>query len=496
MPISFVESDQMRKALTALTVAAVATALLPGVPAAATATPSSVRWGPCPENVAASGLECSTLKVPLDYRKPDGRAIDIAISRLASRDPTRRRGVLLLNPGGPGAAGLRFPVDLVAAGMPRSVLDTYDVIGFDPRGVGHSTPVTCALTPEQQLRGNVPPYAPTAADVVKRAEEAKAIARQCATSKTGFMLPYVTTANTARDMDRIRQALGEPKLSYLGYSYGSHLGAVYATLFPQRGDRIVIDSNLPPGGISFEDRSLFARGVEDRLPDFAEYAAAHPGYGLGSTPEQVTEKYFELAGRLDRTPVQGTDGALFRMGTFAMLFRDANFPALAGLWQSMDTGQAPPAGAADDPVPNSDNALSGHQYVVCGDSRWPRSIPTYQRAVEADRQRYPMFGAAAANIRPCAFWPSGPVEAPVRVNDRGPSNVLMVQFLRDAGTPLAGARKMRRALGDRARMVTVEEGGHGVYLLGKNTCADTAVTTFLTTGKRPVRELACAAEPA
>ncbi|TXK39985.1 alpha/beta hydrolase [Nonomuraea sp. C10] len=485
----------MRKALTALTVAAVATALLPGVPAAATAKPSAVRWGPCPESVAASNLECSTLKVPLDYRKPNGRTIDIAISRLASKDPTRRRGVLLLNPGGPGAAGLRFPADLVAAGMPRSVLDTYDVIGFDPRGVGHSTPVTCALTPEQQLRGNIPPYAPTPADVAKQAKQAKAIARQCATSKTGFMLPYVTTANTARDMDRIRQALGEPKLSYLGYSYGTHLGAVYTTLFPQRGDRIVIDSNLPPRGVNYEDRSLFAQGVEDRFPDFAEYAAAHPGHGLGSTPEQVREKYFELAGRLDTTPFQGADGALFRLLTFSMLFNDANFPALAGLWQAFDTGQMP-AGAADDSVLYPDNLMSSHQYVVCDDSRWPRSIPTYRRAVEADRKHYPMFGAASANIRPCAFWPSGPIEAPVRVTDRGPSNVLMVQFLRDPGTPLAGARKMQRALGNRARMVTVDQGGHGVYLLGKNTCADTAVTTFLTTGKRPVRELACAAEPA
>ncbi|MCG5220444.1 alpha/beta hydrolase [Streptosporangium sp. KLBMP 9127] len=488
----------MRKALTALAVAAVATTLLPGVPAAATATPSAVRWGPCPENVAAPGLECSTLKVPLDYRKPDGRKIEVAMSRLASKDPARRRGVLLLNPGGPGAAGLRFPVDLVAAGLPRRVLDTYDVIGFDPRGVGHSTPVTCALTPEQQLRGNVPPYAPTAADVAKRAAEVKAIARQCATSKTAFMLPYATTANTARDMDRIRQALGEPKLSYLGYSYGSQLGAVYTTLFPQRSDRIVIDSNLPPGGINHEDRSLFARGVEDRLPDFAEYAAAHPEYGLGSTPERVTEKYFELAERLDRTPVQGADGAMFRMATFVMLFRDATFPALAELWKSTDTGQSstPSSSASKEAAPSSDNSFASHLAVVCGDSRWPRSIRTYQRDVEIDRKRYPMFGAAAANIRPCAFWPSDPIEPPVRVHDRGASNVLMVQFLRDAGTPLAGARKMQRALGDRARMVTVDQGGHGVYLLGENTCADTAVTTFLTTGKRPVRELTCAAEPA
>ncbi|MEU3164101.1 alpha/beta hydrolase [Streptosporangium sp. NPDC006930] len=486
----------MRTALKALTVAAVATILLQGVPATAATAPSAVRWGACPKDVAAPGLECSTIKVPLDYRKPDGRKIEVAISRLASKDQARRRGVLLLNPGGPGAAGLRFPADLVTAGLPRSVLDTYDVIGFDPRGVGRSTPVTCALTPEQQFRGNVPPYAVTTADVAKRAKEVKAVARQCATSKTAWMLPYVTTANTARDMDRIREALGEPKLSYLGYSYGTHLGAVYATLFPRRGNRIVIDSNTPPGGITYEDRSLFARGFEDRLPDFAEYAAAHPEHGLGDTPEQVTEKYFELAERLDRTPVHGFDGPMFRMTTFGMLFRDTTFPALVDLWKMADTGQAPSPPPAQDPVPDVDNSLSSHQYVVCGDSRWPRSVRAYQRDVEADRKRYPMFGAAAANIRPCAFWPSGPVEPPVRVNDRGPSNILMMQFTRDVGTPLADARKMRRALGDRARMVTVDEGGHGVYLLGGNACADTAVTTFLTTGKRPVRDLACAADPA
>jgi pimeloyl-ACP methyl ester carboxylesterase len=196
-------------------------------------------------------LECSTLQVPLNYHAPNGREIEIAISRLASKNPSQRRGVLLTNPGGPGAApALDFPFGLKEAGLPQSVLDTYDVIGFDPRGVGRSTPVTCGPTPEQTKYGPHPTYANSAADVVERAEAAKAIAEQCAGSTTAWMLPHTTTANTARDMDRIRQALGEQKVSYLGYSYGTHLGAVYTTLFPHRGDRIVLDSNLVPTGCS------------------------------------------------------------------------------------------------------------------------------------------------------------------------------------------------------------------------------------------------------
>ncbi|AHI02134.1 alpha/beta hydrolase [Kutzneria albida] len=476
---------------TVLVAVAVAAAVVPGVSAAA--TPSTVRWGPCPADVAAPGLECSTLEVPLDYRNPDGRKIEIAVSRLASKNPSQRRGVLLTNQGGPGGAGLHFPVDLVAFGLPQSVRDSYDVIGFDPRGVGHSTPVTCDLTPQQKMRGNIPPYANTAAEVAKWAEQAKAIARQCATSKTAWMLPHITTANTARDMDRIRAALGEPKLSYDGYSYGTYLGAVYTTLFPQHSDRIVLDSNVGPDGWDAAGGRLFARGFQDRFPDFAKFAAAHPEYGLGSTSEQVTAKYFELAARLDRTPAPGVDGALFRLGTFGYLYGDAQLPKLAELWRALDTNQ--PLPPLDGLTPDPDNAISSNRYVICGDSRWPRSVQTYQHNVAVDRVRYPMFGAAAANIQPCAFWPSDPVEPKVRIGDQGPSDVLIVQNLRDPGTPLVGAQQLRQAFGERARMVTADQGGHGVYLLGKNKCANNAVTRFLTTGQRSANDLACAAEP-
>ena len=139
--------------------------------------------------------------------------------------------------------------------------------------------------------------------------------------------------------------------------------------------------------------------------------------------------------------------------------------------------------------------FSSQLYVVCGDNEWPESVAAYQRHVAADRIRYPMFGAAGANIWPCAFWPSGPVEPPVRIGDRGPSDVLMVQNLRDPATPLVGALELRRALGDRVRMVVADQGGHGAYLFKANACLNDTVTTYLTEGKRPWHDTFCAAEP-
>ncbi|QIK10859.1 alpha/beta hydrolase [Streptomyces sp. ID38640] len=473
----------------AATAVAAATAM-PGMSVAA--TPGTLRWGPCPEDVASPRLECSTLEVPLDYRDPGGRQIEIAISRLASEKPSQRRGVLLTNPGGPGGAGLDYPAVLAGSRLPQKVLDSYDVIGFDPRGVGRSAPVTCDLTPEQQARGNFPPYAHTAADVAREAGNARTIAEQCATSRTAWMLPHTTTANTARDMDRIRAALGEPKLSYLGHSYGTYLGAVYTTMFPGRSDRVVLDSNLGPGGYDVTAMRLFARGLEDRFPDFAAFAAAHPEYGLGTTPKQVTAKFFDLAGRLEAKPVQGIDGDAFRGYTFDRLYADALMAQLAEFWQALDTdGPIPPI----PPLPNMENLMSARFYAICGDTRWPGTVREYQRNVVVDRLRYPMLGGSTAGIEPCAFWPTERVEPSVRIGDRGPSNVLMVQNERDPGTPLAGAQELRRAFGKRATMVTADQGGHGVYPFGRNTCANSTVTAFLTTGQRPSRDLACAAEP-
>ncbi|OOC08635.1 alpha/beta hydrolase [Amycolatopsis azurea] len=474
-----------------LTAAAATLAVL--VPATASAAASPVKWGPCPEDAAAPGLTCTTLKVPLDYRNPGGKTIDIAVSKLASTKPAKRRGIMLTNPGGPGGPGLSMPAELRAAGMPASVLDAYDVIGFDPRGIARSTPVTCDLTPAQAA-SNVPPYARDAAAVAERAKTVAVVAKQCGESKTAANLPYITSANTARDMDRIREALGEKKLSYYGVSYGSYLGAVYSTLFPQNTDRVVLDSVVGPGGLDPTGSRRLAEGFQDRFPDFAKWAAArHASYGLGRTPQQVTAKFYELADKLDTGVVPGVDGAAFRAGTFGALYSTSSFPVLAQQWQALD-GEGVMKQTAQTRQIDVAQILAAQLHVVCNDVNWPEKVETYQRTVEKDRVKYPMFGAAAANIWACAYWPSEPIEPQVRIGDRGPSNILMVQNLRDPATPLGGAKEMRRALGDRARMVSVDDGGHGVWLGSENACGNNAVNRFLVDGKRPAHDTACAAD--
>ncbi|AOS66043.1 alpha/beta hydrolase [Actinoalloteichus hymeniacidonis] len=482
----------MRRSVLTVVTAAVVTSLTPM--GAAAATPGSLEWGDCPEGVASPGLECTTLDVPLDYRDPHGEQIEIAISRLASKNPEQRRGVLLTNAGGPGGESLIFPAAIEGLDAPQEVLDSYDIIGFDPRGVGHSTPVTCGSAEGHFT--NIPLYAPDEATVDAQAEASATVAEACGSSESAALLPHITTANTARDMDRIRAALGESTVSYFGVSYGTYLGSVYTTMFPERSDRFLLDSATGPGGWDAEFSRLFGRGVEDRFPDFAQYLAEHPEYGFGSTPEEVEAKYLELAARLDETPSpEGYNGQLLRQVVFANLYYDSELPYLAEILQAFDTGQPIPEPAAQtaatDPAIPADNYLASQLHVICNDSDWPESIDTYKQNVEEDRIKYPKFGAAGANITPCAFWPSEPIEPPVEITDEGPSNVLILHNLRDPATPLVGAQKLSDAFGDRARMITADQGGHLAYLWLDNPCANDLTTDFLVHGERPKQDVAC-----
>lgn len=189
---------------------------------------------------ATARQQCGTLQVPLNYQNPNGQKITVAVSRVPAADPSHRRGVLFLNPGGPGGPGLDLPTQFATL-MPQSVLNQYDLVGFDPRGVGQSTPVSCGLTKSQATQALVPlTQNNNFADTTAFMEQ---VADKCAAT-SGSVLPYITTNNTARDMDQIRQALGEQKISYFAYSYGTYLGTVYASLFPQQTDRFVLDSNV------------------------------------------------------------------------------------------------------------------------------------------------------------------------------------------------------------------------------------------------------------
>ncbi|MEV4054386.1 alpha/beta hydrolase [Amycolatopsis sp. NPDC049688] len=419
-----------------------------------------------------AGLECATLRVPLDYAHPD-RTIELTLSRHAA-PAGKKRGVLLMNPGGPGSPGLAMPAQLVQRVGGSGLPDAYDVIGFDPRGTGYSTPVTCDLTTSEERSAVLGPYADGPRDVVATAVKARAVAEKCGRASTKDLLPHMTTANTARDLDRIREALGERKISYYGLSYGSYLGAAYASMFPGRTDRIVLDSVSGPRGLDVVGTQRFAEGFDDRFPDFAAWAAGRDDvYHLGRTPAEVTAKFSELA---------AVRGPAFRADTWNGLYDDASFPVLAREW-------AGTARAAAGPL-DGDNHAALQLQVICNDSDWPRDLGFYQRAVAEQRRRHPMFGPAAANVNPCAFWPAGRAEPPVRIGGPGPANVLLVQNLRDPATPLSGARETRAAFGARARLVTVDAGGHGVFTR-ENACGNEAVLGYLRDGVFPAADRSC-----
>lgn len=473
---------------------------------------TDLAWGACPEDVPAGTypLECATVPVPVDYDVPEGDRIEIMVSRLASTEPDQRRGVLLLNPGGPGGSGLSMPADLASLGIPASVLNSYDLISMDTRGVGHSSAVGCGFTTDQEYFGNIPPYAVDEAAVTEQAGIAEAVADQCARSEDNGLMRHISTANTARDLDRIRAALGEEKASFFGLSYGSALGAAYASMFPESTDRIVLDSNVGDTHLDYDGMRRYALGFEETFPDFAAWAAERDGsYGLGSSPEQVRETYFETAERLDEEgPVAGVNGHLFRLSVFAGLYNERSYGRTAQLWQSvrladeeavrrhMEESGLGGAGAAASELSPGDNPWSVFLATTCNDVEWPEDLATYRQGVAEDRERYPMYGAATANVMPCAYWSDEPSEPAVEITGEGPSNILIMQNLRDPVTPHLGGVLLDEKFGQRSRLVSVDDSGHGAYVYGDNPCAWDVATSYLVDGEFPEQDVSCEASGA
>ncbi|SES36708.1 alpha/beta fold hydrolase [Actinokineospora terrae] len=289
--------------LTALPTTATATvsAAMAASPATTTSTPTEIQWRACPggtraadagltptaRSPAAQGQQCGQIRAPLDHGKANGPAITIAVSRLTVADPAVRRGVLLIVPGGPGGAGLDLP-GLLATLMPPEVLARYDLVSFDPRLVGRSTPVTCGI-PESRLIDIEPWPRPGLAASMDR------IAAGC-----DPRLAHTSSADIARDMDLVRRALGEERLSLLGYSAGTYLSAVYQSLFPDRVDRALLDSGGDPALVWRGIVRAWGAATEARFPDFAAYGTRT---GLVASPAEARALYFTLAARLDARPV-------------------------------------------------------------------------------------------------------------------------------------------------------------------------------------------------
>ncbi|GGK22710.1 hypothetical protein GCM10011583_63320 [Streptomyces camponoticapitis] len=495
-----------RALVLALSVAAVAGSLAVGGSGVAAAVEGQgargIVWEPCGQVGGPVGQECGELEVPLDYRKPGGKQVTLAVSRVRGERPGARRGVLLMIPGGPGGSGVQA-LTRKGAALQREMDGAYDLVSFDPRGVGGSTTASCGLDADDRYLANMRSWPGPDGEIGENLARSRRTAEAC-DENGGPVLRSLTSANEVRDIERFRQALGEEKLSAWGTSYGTYIGAVYAQKYPSRTDRWVLDSSGDPDSTRVE-RGWMAntsRAVEDRFPDFAAWAA-HPdreaeGLRLAERPSDVRSLYLTLAAKLDREPKESTTegnpltGGMLRQAFLGGLYADTNFPQLARLVQAAQDPAATPVLTPDVAQPARDEDAAVTMAVVCNDVRWPSSVAGYARAMKDDRARYPLTAGMPRNVLPCAFWKTGPAEKPTRITDRGPSNILMIQSLRDPSTPYFGALKMREALGDRARLVTVDQGGHGMYLANGNACGDSKVTTFLKTGERPEKDVYCA----
>jgi pimeloyl-ACP methyl ester carboxylesterase len=473
-------------------------------PAASTA-PSTLTWGPCPPGTRGSApapaprdprQRCASVTVPLDYQHPQGTKIKVEISRILTSKPGEHEGDLLIGPGGPGEPGLEDPSAALTT-MPAAVLDHYDIYSLDYRGIGNSSPVDCDISTADRAANLSLPYPAPDGSITANVAFAKQVAADCA-AHGGAELPYITTANTARDLDRIRIALGDQRISYYGTSYGTYLGMVYAQLFPSSVDHMVLNSVDPPGGLepALQGKGI---GVEQAFDAYANWVAPQDStYHLGTTLAAVRSIALDAESALDSDPLPVSDtvdmtGNDLRIIVESLLEQPTWFPALSELLEVAATRQVP-AGGLGSVLPVamtvSDNFLSSQDAVICGDSSWPSSPASYAAQVKVDQKLYPLTNGAPGNIWPCAYWPYRPTEAPVTITGNGPRDIMMIQNANDPSTAYSGAEQTRRTLGRRAEMITVTDGiGHGVPLT--NTCVMTAFDGFLVGNDLPARDLRC-----
>ncbi|MEW2030413.1 alpha/beta hydrolase [Streptomyces roseifaciens] len=475
-----------------------------GVRAAADrAAKAGVDWQDCPADWGLPApVRCGYVSVPLDYARPDGRTIKIAVDRVANTGGKgERQGALVHNPGGPGASGLLFPMHVIGKNpVWAGTAKAYDFVGFDPRGVGRSAPVSCQDPQEAAKAAPKPDHVPgSEADKQAGRKRAKAYADGCF-ARSGDLLPHMTTADTARDLDVIRAALGEKQLTYLGVSYGTYLGAVYATLFPGHVRRMVLDSVVNPSRDKIWYRANLDQDVafERRWADWKKWVAGHDAvYHLGGTPAEVQARWDKLRAVAAKNPVGGTVGPAELTDLFQNApYYDFMWAPLAAIWSAYASGNEQPlitaAGAAGaDPVA-AENATAAYTAVECADAAWPTSWKTWDRDnTRLHRQAPFMTWSNAWKNLPCATWPVKRKPTVEVGTGQGLPPVLLVQSARDAAAPYEGAVELHKRLKGSRLITERDAGSHGVTDL-VNPCVNDRVEAYLVQGRTDAEDVTCA----
>jgi len=428
-------------------------------------------WSGC-----GDGFECATVTVPLDHGEPDGPTIDLALVRVPATDSDDGgvTGSILVNPGGPGGSG----IDYVRSGFrfDPDTMDDHHLVGFAPRGVGASSPLSCNPEPAD---GPLPDYDPDDAEELAELDEAaRGLAERCQ-RLDGELLPHLSTASVVADLDLLRQAVGDEQLSYLGLSYGTLIGLRYAERHPERVGRMILDGVVDPattlGGLLAQQADGFDR-VFATVDEACDGTLACPDGGLAAT-------YDRVAARLDTEgPIDGIGPTELAVGTLLSLYAEGLWPRYAAAMADADRGDVDGiralygfyADAADEAAYNA---------VVCTDTPVPSGSDGWDRLADQLEERSPRFGAILANeVRACAHWPVRSSETPQPVAPEGIPPILVLSTTGDAATPVENAVNVAAAL-EGAGLVTVDETSHTAY--GRNFCVQEIVADYVATGTVP-----------
>ncbi|MET8148889.1 alpha/beta fold hydrolase [Actinoplanes sp. NPDC049668] len=465
-------------------------------PAEAGAASPKVTWGDCPrysdEALEAMGLrpeelapmrallartDCGTVRVPLDYRRPHGPQITVAVSRIRATDQRHKLGGIAVNPGGPGGSGYLMPHDLALTSPQFAELaERYDLIGFDPRGVGYSTRADCARPGDDVRPPEIPP-GPLAEETAKKIYDFQTAVNRTCWESNRALLGQLTTANVARDLERVRAALGLGRLSYFGVSWGTLLGQVYRSLYPRSVDRMWLDSVVGPTANRLDSRFHDVTGADERkVYRWAAWAAERDAtYHLGGTVDEVVALVKRLKARLNADPLVFSDLDERLDGNLAAFLAVAPSP----LWTEATPGLAalvtarsgepvpdalrpiilpdpreptePPAG-----LPERFNEVAGRA-ILCNDDTSPHDFPTFWRTYQSWQREFPITASLGGFTQRCAGWPV-PAGEPFTLR-RSNGSLQLSGHRWESPTPYEWIAQVQAKIGGTA--FTVEDDIHG-----------------------------------
>jgi pimeloyl-ACP methyl ester carboxylesterase len=435
------------------------------------------------------------LLVPLDYTKPAGRRLHIAVIR--ERASGTSQGSLIVNPGGPGASGVDFVVQ--AASVFNQLTTHFDLVSFDPRGVGASDPIRCLTSAQLDAYVNLVPNPTTPAQRRADIQASRHFADACY-RKNGSYLEHVGTKDQARDMDILRAALGDAKLTYYGASYGTYLGAKYAELYPTHIRAMVLDGALNPAESSTAANRVQATGFETDLRDFLAFCVRSGHCPFGSTSAAATQGLDRMIARVTAHPLRVGSrivgaGELFE-GLAAGLYSTNDWPQLQSVLGAAQSGNGSGVLIFADSLTgrNADgtynNLIESNMAINCIDRPSPRSVSVYERDAVKFARVAPHFGAAIEyGSLPCAFWRVPPVEPAHAVTAPGAPPILVIGTTRDPATPFVWAKALASQLSSGV-LLTHDGDGHTAYI-DHNPCVDAVVANYVFNLKPPKPGTVC-----